>query len=145
MGLNSRCSTDEKLYHAVGRFSPDGKRVLYALVTPSTEEKEEPNRELAILDIATSKTTVVVDTPTYCDFVSYCWSPDGQRIAYRAADSWRETRDQSRQGDGVVSHGLRHGRQEREYHCHRKGSKPLDHHHRPGGLAMIGIPSRRLP
>lgn len=88
-GTVQKVLTDEKLYSAVGRFSPDGQRVLYARVRPPAEDKGEPKRELAILDIATGKSTVVDDTPSHCDFVSYCWSPDGQRIAYTA----RQTHD----------------------------------------------------
>ena len=42
--------------------------------------------ELAVLDIASGKMTPVADVPINGEVRSYCWSPDGKRIAY----TWSE-------------------------------------------------------
>jgi Tol biopolymer transport system component len=41
---------------------------------------------LYVLDIATGKSVRIEDQPLNGEIESYCWSPDGKRIAY----CWRE-------------------------------------------------------
>jgi Tol biopolymer transport system component len=43
--------------------------------------------ELAVLDIAAGKVTPVADVSINGEVCSYCWSPDGKRIAY----AWLES------------------------------------------------------
>ncbi|HEX8704353.1 MAG TPA: hypothetical protein VF815_36310 [Myxococcaceae bacterium] len=52
------------------RFSPDGKKLLYV---------DSPSDSIRILDLATSATTMVVDTDNY--LTSADWFPDGRRVA----------------------------------------------------------------
>jgi RNA polymerase sigma factor (sigma-70 family) len=91
-GTEKKALTDPKQSSAIGRLSPDGKRVLYHTVTPPPKGMEgtKPTiRELTVLDIATGKSTRVADQPLNGDIQSYCWSPDGKKIAY----SWREAHE----------------------------------------------------
>jgi RNA polymerase sigma factor (sigma-70 family) len=88
-GTEKKVLTDAKQFSVIGRLSPDGKRVLYHTVTfppKDTEKTRQPTRELVVLDIATGKVTRVEDQPLNGELQSYCWSPDGKKIAY----SWRE-------------------------------------------------------
>lgn len=41
---------------------------------------------MKVLDLATGKIIAVEDLPLNGEIQSYCWSPDGKRIAY----AWRE-------------------------------------------------------
>lgn len=52
------------------------------------EGKGEPldRRKLKVLNVKTGKAAEVSDTPLNGEIQSYCWSPDGKRIAY----AWRE-------------------------------------------------------
>jgi RNA polymerase sigma factor (sigma-70 family) len=70
---------DPKQIAADGRFSPDGKKILYLC-----RHGAEP-RQLYVLDLATGKTQPV--SPVYDrDFGGYAWSPDGMSIAYQRGD-----------------------------------------------------------
>jgi Tol biopolymer transport system component len=88
-GTEHKALTDDKQFSAMGRLSPDGKRVLYTLITAPKDGKGQPKRELAVLDIATEKSAVLGETPLNGEIESYCWSPDGKRIAY----TWRQTHE----------------------------------------------------
>ncbi len=85
-GSENKALTGEQQYSASGRLSPDGKRVLYAVLTWSNGDKERPTVEMTILDIATGKSTLVGDVPKNGESVGGGWSPDGKRIAY----VWRQ-------------------------------------------------------
>jgi RNA polymerase sigma factor (sigma-70 family) len=70
-----------------GRLSPDGRRVLYEAPDPQRPMKDnEPGYGLFVLDIQQGKVTRVEGQPLNGDFMGYCWSPDGRRIAY----AWRQ-------------------------------------------------------
>lgn len=72
-----------------GRLSPDGKRLLFTIVTPPKEKEKPVRKELAVLDTVSGKVAPVTDIPINGEFGSYCWSPDGKRIAY----IWTEVLD----------------------------------------------------
>jgi RNA polymerase sigma factor (sigma-70 family) len=101
-GSEHKQLTDGKTWAAVGRFSPDGRRVLFM----SGEVKEETPAEkkardevgarrprqhnkLTVVEIASGKTTAVADIPLNADLQGFCWAPDGKRIAY----VWREVHE----------------------------------------------------
>jgi len=85
----------------MGRFSPDGKRVLGGVLhaPPQESPKEKAERDklgltrsqsqtvLTVFDVAAAKGTPVKDVPLNAELLGFCWSPDGRRIAY----VWRET------------------------------------------------------
>lgn len=70
-----------------GRFSPDGKRILYR--GPHT--KEANSSDLYVTDLKGAK-PVRVSHALNGTVDSYCWSPDGKRIAY---DWWVQGEDSS--------------------------------------------------
>jgi Tol biopolymer transport system component len=92
-GTEHKALTERRLpagsYGVCGRLSPDGRRLLFKVVTPSTEKDKPVRQELAVLDIATGKVAPVADVPINGEVWSYCWSPDGKRIAY----CWSEAQD----------------------------------------------------
>jgi Tol biopolymer transport system component len=60
-----------------GRFSPDGKSVLYL----GLREKDTP--ALFVVDVAEGKPRrVSQELNGRFDDLGYCWSPDGKRVAY---------------------------------------------------------------
>ena len=61
------------------RISPDGARVAYTVRDPSGPGG--PSAETRLLDLATSRSVVLGPGPAW----SPRWSPDGRRLAYRAA------------------------------------------------------------
>jgi RNA polymerase sigma factor (sigma-70 family) len=82
-----------------GRLSPDGKRVLFNIVTPpkqlNPEKPEESKIELAVLDIASGNVTPVSGIPINRDVGmgwSFCWSPDGKQIAYLWQEAYPEAK-----------------------------------------------------
>ena len=87
-GTAHKALADGKEPAMFGRLSPDGKRVLYtSLIAPDPKKVEtQGGSVLRVLDIA-SKNLVRVDESG--DITSYCWSPDGKRIAY----TWREVHE----------------------------------------------------
>ena len=74
-----------------GRFSPDGKRVLFAGLL----EKEHPH--LYVVDTAGGKPQRV-SSELGGDYMGYCWSPDGKRIAY----GWRQGPEQQGGNQGIT-------------------------------------------
>ena len=74
-------------YGLLGRLSPDGKQLLFTILTPAKEKDKQAKSELAVLDTSTGKVTPVADIPINGGVSSYCWSPDGKRIAY----AWLES------------------------------------------------------
>ena len=91
-GTEHKRLTDPKSVSVGGRLSPDGGKLLYAHVTPENllTGKEVPNSvgklELRVLDIAAGKSVAVGKVPAGGEPESFCWSPDGKRVAY----TWRE-------------------------------------------------------
>lgn len=82
-------STDPAFHPMGGRFSPDGRRVLFGL-----ERKADKTRwahQLAVYDLVSKKTTPVADVPLNAEIQSACWSPDGKQIAW----SWHLAYDRT--------------------------------------------------
>ena len=78
-GTIKKTLTDERGWIAMGKFSPDARRVLLFLL-----ELKQPRQilRLAVADVATGEVTLVRDVSLNGDVHGYCWSPDGKRIAY---------------------------------------------------------------
>jgi RNA polymerase sigma factor (sigma-70 family) len=83
-GTEHKSLTDKTQLSGMGRFSPDGKRVLFGTVPyPKKDQKIDYEKAtLAVLDIATGKTTKLEDIPRNADVRNLCWSPDGKQIAF---------------------------------------------------------------
>jgi RNA polymerase sigma factor (sigma-70 family) len=82
-GSEHKALTGEKEHALCGRLSPDGGRVLYAVVVPPPEKPiRVTQHEMVVLDIATGKVTKVQDVPLNIQLLEFCWSPDGKQIAY---------------------------------------------------------------
>ncbi|HEV3385514.1 MAG TPA: sigma-70 family RNA polymerase sigma factor [Gemmata sp.] len=91
-GTEAKALTTEKQVAAFGRLSPDGTKVLFSLV-PDTSEAEkkkeqkgnrqrEPKQEIIVMTIATGKMVRLQEMSRIMDVHSFCWSPDGKRVAY---------------------------------------------------------------
>jgi Tol biopolymer transport system component len=65
-----------------GRFSPDGRRVLYL---GFEGDREKPVQGLYVVDAAGGEPRKV-SQELNADFMGHGWSPDGRRIAY----TWRQ-------------------------------------------------------
>ncbi|MCI0705712.1 MAG: sigma-70 family RNA polymerase sigma factor [Planctomycetia bacterium] len=89
-GTEHKALTDEKQIALLGRLSPDGKQVLFHILTlPPKEKPGQPRRELATVDVATGKLTKVEDVPLNAEIQASCWSPDSKKIAY----TWRQVHE----------------------------------------------------
>jgi hypothetical protein len=66
---------------AFGRFSPDGKKVLFMKMSEKRGEGQ-----LFVMDLVDGKTTQV-SKELNAELMGHCWAPDSKRIAY----VWRQT------------------------------------------------------
>src|SRR5262249_12457733 len=66
-----------------GRFSPDGKKVLFTDADPEQKDAHKWHRSSQphVLDIATKKRQPLVDFPANGQCLGVAWSPDGERVA----------------------------------------------------------------
>lgn len=88
-GSELKALTREKGFCAGGRLAPDGSRILFMEMEMKEGKGEPPTldrRKLKVLNVKTGKAAEVSDTPLNGEIQSFCWSPDGKRIAY----AWRE-------------------------------------------------------
>jgi Tol biopolymer transport system component len=69
---------------AVGRLSPDGKKILFTVADPDQKDAYKWHRSSLphVLDIATKKRQALAEFPNDAQCISLAWSPDGKRIAY---------------------------------------------------------------
>lgn len=88
-GTERQALTDGKQLSSFGRFSPDGKRVLYIHDTRPKDGKGDPKVEMSVLGTTTGKSSAVSDMPLNARVMGFCWSPDGKRIAY----VWRQVHE----------------------------------------------------
>jgi Tol biopolymer transport system component len=75
----------EELSAAMGRFSPDGKRVLFLGINPEVKPGKPMESALFVVDVADGKPKQITDVLN-AEFMGYTWSPDGKRVAY----IWRQ-------------------------------------------------------
>lgn len=90
-GKDVRMLTDLKRrfgYDTVGRFSPDGAKVLYADADPADERANKwgVSCKPHLLDVASKKVEPLPDFPANAQALGVAWAPDGMRIAY----IWRQ-------------------------------------------------------
>jgi dipeptidyl aminopeptidase/acylaminoacyl peptidase len=82
-GTERKALTDGKPGAMFGRLSPDNARVLFFRVElPPKDKPGPPRRSLCVLEVTTGKVTEVEGVPPDAEVDSFCWSPDGKRIAY---------------------------------------------------------------
>jgi dipeptidyl aminopeptidase/acylaminoacyl peptidase len=67
------------------RWSPDGTKILYSLETLFIDDITHYD-DLFVLDVGSGKSYSLTDTPN-ADDGQYCWSPDGQRVAFYSGES----------------------------------------------------------
>jgi hypothetical protein len=71
-------------YDTVGRFSPDGKKVLFTDADPARthEFKWHKSNRPHVLEVATGKRESLADFPENAQCLRVTWSPDGSWVAY---------------------------------------------------------------
>ena len=70
--------------------SPDGSRILFQDYDPTDKvEKDVPRlTRLFVYNLKTRQRERLADVPHNAALISYCWSPDGKRLAY----AWKQVR-----------------------------------------------------
>lgn len=81
-GTEHKALTDAKERAVCGRLSPDGGRILYAVVVPPEQPIRVTQHDLIVLHIASGKVAKVRDVPLNVQLLDCCWAPDGRQIAY---------------------------------------------------------------
>src|SRR5262249_7011567 len=72
------------------RVSPDGGKVLFHDFAPDEKPAKDDHhlRRLYVLDLKTMKRERLAEVPLNALVISYCWSPDGKKVAY----VWKQTK-----------------------------------------------------
>lgn len=90
-GSEARALTDAKQSAFRGKLSPDGRKVLYQAPDPERKGRDRfTSHGLFVLDMQSGKSSRIEQQPLNGEMMSFCWSPDGKRIAY----VWRQLHDQ---------------------------------------------------
>jgi Tol biopolymer transport system component len=70
------------------RVSPDGRKILFQDRDPAeTPEVDMPSVRLFAYDLVAKTRTRVANVPPNAAIVSFCWAPDGTKLAY----TWRQS------------------------------------------------------
>jgi Tol biopolymer transport system component len=89
-GTEAQTLTDGRRLVVGGRLSPDGRKVLYLAPDPERKKKVRGGLGLFVLDVKSRKSLRVEGQPLNGEFMGFCWSPDGKRIAY----AWRQVHEE---------------------------------------------------
>lgn len=81
-GTEHKALTNETQLAGMGKFSPDGKRVLFFTEPIPKKDQKKRSPSLVVLDLATGKSSSVEGVPSNGNVMSTCWSPNGKQIAY---------------------------------------------------------------
>jgi RNA polymerase sigma factor (sigma-70 family) len=75
---------DHPWFRAAGRFSPDGKRVLFLDADPKDADARKwgMSNKPYLLEVATKKRELLPEFPEHALAKGIAWSPDGKRVAY---------------------------------------------------------------
>jgi dipeptidyl aminopeptidase/acylaminoacyl peptidase len=75
---------DHPWFRATGRFSPDGKQVLFLDADPKDADARKwgMSNKPYLLDVATKKRELLAEFPENAQAKGITWSPDGKKLAY---------------------------------------------------------------
>jgi RNA polymerase sigma factor (sigma-70 family) len=100
-GTEAQALTDGSEPVHSGRLSPDGNKLLYLAPDPERKGKAPGAQDgLFVLNISKRKSVRVEQQPLNGDFMGFCWSPDGKRIAY----AWRQVHEKDDPKQETASH-----------------------------------------
>ena len=87
---------------SVGRFSPDGKKVLFTDADPEQKDAYKWNlsSQPHLLDIGSKKRQPLADFPENASCTGIAWSPDGKRVAYICVQLHPELLKKTKLGPG---------------------------------------------